>query len=97
MTPQILITAPDQISEAMELVITVASLNEMITDLVAAGMPPGAIVLNPMDARIVIEELNDHGTAPDAAVIGFIQGVPITQHAQVNRGAARIIPKASHG
>lgn len=92
MTPIILPTA-DQVTDAMRPVITVGGLIDMIADLVAAGTTPAWILLHPMDAATVIEELNDHGTAPDKAVIGVIQGVLIGANEQVTRGSARVVPK----
>jgi hypothetical protein len=81
-----------EISDPANLKMSVAAIREMLDDVrVTTGKIPRAIYMNPMDAGDIRNELNDHGTDADNAVIAVIYGAPVLAHPDVSRGTVRLL------
>lgn len=92
--------ATDELVGLVKLVITFEGLRLLINDLIASGQKPGAILVSPHEKRDLKRELMDRAKqrTPDTAendhdleTIGFINGIPIISHKDVDRGKARIM------
>jgi len=87
-----------------QLALTLDGLRELIRDLRAQGMSPGAILVSEADRLDLLEDLfsfagqvneieRKSGKIPPGT-IGFIEGCIIHSHPDIERGKARIIPRA---
>ena len=82
----------------MVLGLTIDGLREMIDDLRRSGVTPAYVLVGPMDARDVTNEVMAHakevlpGIRDDKGSIAIIEGIPVLSRADVPRGKAWVIP-----
>jgi hypothetical protein len=83
---------------ATGLVLTIAGLRELVTDLRIAGKLPQAILISKADARDVKFELmagsKEHSKDAEETVdsaIAFVEGIPVMTHPHIERGKCRIL------
>lgn len=86
----------------MRLTLSVSGLQQLVTDLIAQGVQPAALLLSPNEKRDLKHEIlgmsKQHSKDAeewnhDLKTIAIVAGIPIMSHKDVTPGTVRVIDK----